>query len=199
MLEQFEAEPLVTGKLHARFDLGGQGETAKAVAKKLTGSLEVALRDGILGTRLIDLTGQDIISWLFSGGASGQARLTCVITGVAFEQGIGTFHPLVIATENVQLTGQGDLNLGDDTLKIAFQPHPLHEHLVNIVTPFSVEGPLTSPKVTGVSAADIAERIGLEMVTLPLRPLDLLLGHTGDEKQAARRHPCGGLSKPPSD
>lgn len=198
LLDQFEAEPLLSGKLHARFELDAQADTAKAIAAQLSGSLEVALTEGVLGTRLIDLAGQDLISWLFSGGANGVARLTCAVSGVAFEQGIGTFRSLTLATENVQLTGRGSLNLGTETLDIGFQPHPLHEHLVNVVTPFKVEGPLSSPEVTEITAGDIAGRAALETVTLPLRPLDLLIGRLGREQHTMNPHPCGDVPEPRS-
>jgi len=190
LFEQFDAKPILTGSLHARFDLNGRGDGMATILDGLGGSIEIGLVDAVLGNRLIDLTGQDIVSWLFSGGPGGEARLTCAVIGTTFVNGVGTFQPLLIATENVQLNGSGTLNLVTDELDVGFQPHPLHEHLVDIVTPFRIEGPLESPQVTGVSGADIAGRVVLETLALPLRPLDLLIGAGGNEDPAVQQHPC---------
>jgi hypothetical protein len=172
--------------------------TAKAIAGQLNGSLELALVDAALGNRLIDLTGQDIVSWLFAGGAKEQARLTCAVAGLNFTHGNGAFVPLIIATDNVRLTGHGSLNVGEETIDIAFDPRPLHKGLVNIVTPFGLTGPLAEPQITGVHAVDIAGRVVAETITLPLRPLDLLIRHAGaDEKTRASAVACDDIAALP--
>ncbi len=195
LLAQFEVKPLVTGKLDAQFDLSGQGKTAKAMAGSMTGYVAASLLDGALGTRLIDLTVQDILSWLFDDLTNAKPRLTCVISGIAFKNGIGTIHTLVLETKNVQLVGRGGVDLHDNTLRINFKPHPLREGLINIVTPFSVSGKLESPKVTIGRPLDLVGRVVVEALELPVRPLDLLLRNLSPEQRS--HPPCKAMPDQP--
>lgn len=117
---------------------------------------------------------------------SGDTRLTCADTSLAFKQGVGKIEKLVIETENVQLVGGGAINLKDERINIAFQPRPIHKKILEMASPFVVAGPLSSPKIS-LKPGGAGSRAVAETVTLPLHLLGALLG-SGTAK--ADRKPC---------
>jgi hypothetical protein len=187
LLSELELKPMVTGALGAGVDLTATGDTLGALAASLTGGVTASISDGKVGTRLIDLVGQDVVSWVFSGGKGGDTRLVCADARLAFKQGLGKVEKLVIETENVQLVGGGTIDLRDDRLKISFQPRPIRRKILEMATPFVIEGALSSPKVS-LKPGAAGSRVVAETVTLPLHLLTALLG--GGGAGATNRVPC---------
>jgi hypothetical protein len=185
LLAQLDAKPLVAGQLNAKFDLKSGGSTIGGNVKALSGSIHASLRNGVIGTDLIDLTGMDVVSWLFTESGKGKTRIACAVTSVAFKSGRGAFESLVIETDNVQIVGKGDINLRDDTLKIDFQPHPLQKQLLEVATPFTVSGSLKSPKVSVTHGGALVARGVTETVGLPLHLLGLLTKHNEPDKKSS--------------
>jgi hypothetical protein len=158
-----------------------------ALAASLTGGVTASISDGKVGTRLIDLAGQDIVSWMFSSSKDDDARLVCTDARLAFKEGRGKVQKLVIETDSVQLVGGGTVDLRDDRIDIAFQPRPIRQKILEMATPFVISGPLSSPKIN-LKPGAAGSRAFAETVTLPLHLLGALLGGTGTE--TTDRKPC---------
>lgn len=184
LLRELDIPPLVTGTLDGRFDLRAQGIEPMAAKASLGGMIEVWVEDGTIGTNLVDLTGQDLVSWLISRGST--TRLVCADMRLDFADGRGTFGRLVLETDNVQIRGTGSLDLGRDRVDLAFEPRPLRERLLGTVTPFRIEGQLSQPSVAIQSGAGIAGRAITETLTLPLNVLGAIIGGSGQSD----RRPC---------
>jgi hypothetical protein len=141
--------------------------------RTLSGRIELAVDEGRIGSRLIDLTAQDIVGWLFARGAD--TRLVCAASVIAFASGSGTVEGLVLKTDNVQLVGTGTIDLGRETIDLAFVPRPRANRLFGRGTPFTIQGPLERPSVAVGSAIGIAKRAVIETLTLPLNVLGALV------------------------
>jgi hypothetical protein len=111
----------------------------------------------------------------------------CADARLAFKQGLGKVEKLVIETENVQLVGGGTIDLRDDRINISFQPRPIRRKILEMATPFVVEGSLSSPRVS-LKPGAVGSRAVAETVTLPLHLLKALLG--GGGTGATDRVPC---------
>ena len=174
VLAEIGTQPLLVGNLDASLDLSAVGPDRAALMASLDGTVELLMGEGRIGSRLIDLTAQDIVGWLFTSGTD--TRLLCAATRVNFAAGRGTVEGLILETENVQLLGAGVVDLGRETIDLDFDPRPQRGRLLPAVTSFRVHGPLTAPSVTVGSAGGVAGRAIVETLTLPFNVLGALLG-----------------------
>jgi AsmA family protein len=174
LLTELGARPLLVGNLDADLDLSATGPDRKALMASLDGEIEVLMGEGRIGSRLIDLTAQDIVAWLFSSGSG--TRLACAAARLVFTAGRGRLDGLILKTENIQLLGAGAIDLRSETMDLDFEPRPMRGRLLPAVTSFRVQGPLTAPTVTVSSPGGVAGRAVVETLTLPFNVLGALLG-----------------------
>ena len=173
LLRGLGAQALVDAPLRAELELTAAGTDRRSIMQTLSGQVELAVDEGRIGSRLIDLTAQDIVGWLFARGAD--TRLVCAASLIAFASGKGTVEGLVLKTDNIQLIGTGSIDLHDETLDLAFAPRPRANRLLRRGTPFTVQGPLDGPSVAVGSAIGVARRAVIETLTLPLSVLGALV------------------------
>ena len=173
LLRGLGARALVDAPLRAELDLTAAGTDRRSIMRTLSGQVELAVDEGRIGSRLIDLTAQDIVGWLFARGAD--TRLVCAASLIAFAAGNGTVEGLVLKTDNIQLIGTGSIDLHNETLDLAFAPRPRANRLLRRGTPFTVQGPLDGPSVAVGSAIGVARRAVIETLTLPLSVLGALV------------------------
>jgi uncharacterized protein involved in outer membrane biogenesis len=184
LIAELGGQPMVQAPLGATFELAATGADLDALGKTLDGNVAVTVGSGTVGTRLIDLTGENIVSWLFSSGSS--ASLVCADGQITFASGLGTIQRLILETDNVQLRGTGTIDLARDRLNLTFTPRPLREQLLQVVTPFRVRGPIDAPSVAVAGGTgSIAGRAVAETLTLPLNVLRALL-----DRRGSNRVPC---------
>jgi hypothetical protein len=183
LLSEVGATPLVDAPLGAELDLDASGVGAADLASTVSGTFGLTLGAGTVGTSLIDLAGESIVRWLFSD--HHHAELVCGEASLTLKAGQGTVDRLVLETTNVQLLGRGSLDLPGNTIDIAFLPRPMHKRLVELVTPFKVEGALTAPKIDVGSRAKLAGRAVGEALALPLDAVGALV-----DIGARTRQPC---------
>ncbi len=173
LLRELGVDPLVDAPLRAELDLSAEGAERRSIMRTLSGQVELAVGEGRIGSRLIDLTAQDIVGWLFSRGA--ETRLVCAASLLNFVSGSGTVEGLVLKTDNIQLVGKGSIDLANETVDLAFAPRPLANRLFRRGTPFTVQGPLDGPSVAVGSAIAVARRAVVETLTLPLNVLGAIV------------------------
>ncbi len=174
LLAELGVQPLLEGELDADLALTARGTDRAALLRSLGGEATLAMGEGRIGTRLLDLTAQNVVSWLFSAGRD--TRLVCAAARLRLTRGIANLEGLVLRTENVQLLGGGSVNLGHQTLDLAFDPRPARGGLLQAATPFRVQGPIAAPVVELRSPAGVAGRAVVETVTLPLNLIGSLFG-----------------------
>jgi hypothetical protein len=171
LLTWLEMTPLVTGALDSTFDLSFLVDDRAAISKSLNGELNAAIWGGALSSRLIDLGGQNVVRWMFSG--SGEAKLVCAAFALDFSDGRGNAGPIVVETDNVQVVGAGNIDLAADSIALSFSTRPKRPELIDVATPFSVSGKLTEPVIEIAPGAKVG-RVARETLTLPFNLLGLL-------------------------
>ena len=179
LLASLEIRPLLTGALNSAFDLSVLIDERTAISRSLNGNFEASIWGGVLNSRVIDLGGQNIVRWIFSGG--GEAKLVCAVVVLDFSDGDGKAKSIVIETDNVQVVGAGRIALAADFISLNFSTRPKRRELIDVATPFSVSGTLMEP-VVKIAPGVKAGRVAQEALTLPLNVLGLLLPH-GQSKE----------------
>ena len=153
----------------------------------ISGKIDASIEGGHVGTRLIDLGGENVVRCMFSGaGGSGGTRLVCAVAELRFDSGKGEVKSLVFETENVLVIGNGDLDLAADSMALSFTTRPKKQELVDVATPFTVSGKLSAPELEIAPGVKSGRVVG-EVLTAPFNVLGLLLPRAASED---KRQPC---------
>lgn len=147
LLREFGSSYPVRGALHASFDITGAGNTMEQIPKSLNGSLSVSLRNGTIGTSLIDLTALSLPRWLMTS-AGRSANIVCLVAPFSFARGRAATHGLVMETNQVQVVGVGYIDFNADVIDLRFRPQALRRQFINVARPFAFQGPLSHPRLT---------------------------------------------------
>ena len=115
----------------------------------MSGSLSITLRNGWLGTSLLDLAGLSLPAWLLRRVPGGnQADLVSAVAPFTFDKGKATSRGLVLETNDVQVVGVGYIDFQQSEVNVRFKPQALHQQFFKIAQPFAVRGPLSRPRLS---------------------------------------------------
>ncbi len=145
----------VTGTGMVRFDVAGRGKTQAQLIRALNGKGEMRFADGAITG--VDLSAvarvmQSVVTAQVLTGAVGpDAKTPFGQMGGTFTVKDGVLHTtdLKLTSDVVDLNGQGDVDLGAETVDFRFAPVAKRGipglKLVDIGIPFLVKGPWTKP------------------------------------------------------
>ena len=165
--------PPVEGKLFGRAVLRGRGRSAHEVAATVDGSVTVVVPRGEIRQAFAELAGSDIVKGLGLMIAKNQGK-TDVRCGVAqFKSVKGTLvsESLVFDTDDVLITGKGEIDLGSEIWDLSLNGAPKKVHLFRLRSPIEVHGPLLKPSFemkTGNALGQGAAALGLAALLTPI-------------------------------
>ncbi len=134
-------------------------------------------------------TALDLGSWLFARSTQrGYSELNCFIVRFDIVEGVADTETLFLDTDNVQLFGDGDIDLEPESISLDMDPRAKTRRIANLTTRFSIEGTLTRPRVN-VSAGGAAVRTIGEIALTPVNLLGRLLPFVNDRGDDAD-NPC---------
>ena len=186
VLKEMKADYPVGGALHMAYELTGSGDNMAKIPKTLGGSLSVNLRNGWLGTSLLDLAGLSLPAWLLTRTSHGSsANIVCFVAPFAFTNGKGVTHALVMETNDVQVVGVGFMDFRSDSIDLRFKPKALREQFLKIAQPFAIQGALSHPRLR-LTGAPVAGAV-TDVLSFPFNLLGTIL--QPDAKEPGRT-PC---------
>ncbi|MGB6968779.1 MAG: AsmA family protein [Methyloceanibacter sp.] len=149
ILKEMQVTYPVSGALNVTYDVSGSGSSAAQIPRSLNGGLTISLRDGWIGTGLLDLAGMSLPAWLLTRVQKGnQATLVCAVAPFTFNNGRGTTQGLVLETRNVEIAGVGFIDFRQSAIDLRFKPQALQRQFIRTAQPFAISGPLQNPRVT---------------------------------------------------
>ncbi len=189
ILAQLETDVPIQGELDLETALKSTGGSLPGLIAALDGEFGMAIERGRIDLRYLDLTGTDLLQWLFAGAALRSGTdLSCFVARFGIARGVATSRSLFMDTSLARSTGSGTLNLVDRTVDILVHPRPARAELVRLTTPYRIVGPLSSPSVE-VSKLGLAGRAVGELALTPLNLLGSLTSLVSDWGRD-RENPC---------
>jgi AsmA protein len=165
LLEQFGIRPVAAGQIELRADLRGAGDTPRAIAASLDGSVGVAMAGGSLDIRALSgalgKIGRELPVLDLLGRGGGMAELRCLALRFDATDGIARSRALVFNSSLISADGGGTINLRDETLDLRVLPQG-RVAATTFRVPVTVKGRFNAPKfdVDASGAADAnAERL----------------------------------------
>jgi uncharacterized protein involved in outer membrane biogenesis len=186
LLEATHQPSFATGNLEVYADLRGTGDTPRAIAAALDGSLGLAMAGGTIDNRLLgSVLGKlmNTLNALDLVGKGGDSTLRCFGLRMTAEHGIGTIRPLALSSSLLTMTGAGTVNLGAETVAMMLAPQARIAGTA-VVIPVSVDGPIRDPAVN-VNKLGTAERNAGTVAGAIIgnaTPLGIVGGLLGDDK-----------------
>lgn len=137
----------ISGILHLRTGLSGQGLDLDSLLGTLNGSLSVALEEATVAGAAYDVLATDLLSWLFSGAAlESSTVIQCTMADFLLRDGVARSDNLYAASARMVAEGRAEFDLGRRTLDVALTPRS-RSRRVEIPSRITLTGELASPRV----------------------------------------------------
>lgn len=191
----FEGAGTIGGKAR----LTSRGNSTASILGNGDGDLTLVMGGGSFSKFLIEVTGLDVTEALGFAAESEdkQTPIRCMVGDFGMSKGVLQARTLVFDTGDTNVTGEGTVNLKDETLDLTISPHPKDVSILTFRTPIIVRGKFKSPGVfpepTQLGArtgASIALGILLTPLAALIPTIELGLGEDSDCKgliEQARR------------
>lgn len=179
------------GRLSARMNLTGPGQSVAEWLGRSSGDLQVAMGRGQLSNLLLEILGLDggeVVRFFIQGDRNVQLR--CAVADFGVRNGQADVRTFVLDTSDTVIQGEGGVNLRDESLSLVLRPQPKDRSIFSLRSPLRIDGTFASPSAFPDKAA-LAGRAGLALALGAINPLLALAAtvETGPGQDAD----CAGL------
>ncbi len=155
-------QPVATGLVDGRAHLHGVGASVHEAASRATGTVSFTVPHGQIRQAFAELLGINVgkgLSLLLSKSPK-QTDLNCAVADFDVSGGVMRARNIVIDTGVVVSHGQGDVNLGTESLNLRLSGQSKKPRLLRLWAPITVKGTLAHPKL-GVEGSAVAAQAGI--------------------------------------
>jgi hypothetical protein len=148
-----DAEPPLGGVMQARAVFEGSGDSIHDFMADADGRVSVILPHGEVREAFAELTGINVARGvgLLLKGDEDRAPIRCGVAQFEVKDGVMRADNVVFDTENVRITGRGDIRLGPEELDLSIKGQPKKLRLARLRTPIEIGGHLRKPSI-GIDA-----------------------------------------------
>jgi len=195
LLKEATGEETLSGKGDLSIDLMGQGKSVAAIMGSLNGHSRLLVGEGTLKTGAVDslIGGLGKVVGTLVAEQKDTAVMHCLASDFEIKKGVATSRALLVDTEYSTVFGEGNIDLGKETLDLLIKPEPKSATL-NVAVPVQIGGTLANPSfgVEKVAAARKAAGVLAVVGGLAFPPAALLgLGEMGTGED----NPCLNIAK----
>jgi uncharacterized protein involved in outer membrane biogenesis len=179
-LEQFkratDETPPLAGLMQARAVMHGDGASVHEFVSHASGTLTAVVPHGEVRAALAELTGINVLRGvgLLITDDQKRAEVRCGVANFEIEDGVMRAEHVVFDTEDVLITGSGEIRFGPEELDLALKGNPKEFRLVRLDAPIEVDGHLRDPNLhVGVEGAakQIGVGVALSAIIAPIAAL----------------------------
>jgi len=143
-----DAEASLEGLMQARIEFSGQGRSLHQVVATANGSINAELPRGMIRASLAELTGVDLRGLgLALTRSKREVAVRCAAARFQARDGTLTAQSIVVDTEPVLITGEGNIRLDTEELDLTVRGRPKDLRLMRLDAPLLVRGTLARPSV----------------------------------------------------
>ncbi len=170
------ARPPLEGTLEARAVLDGKGDSVHALMSNADGRLTAIIPNGDIRSAFAQLTGVDVAAAMGLLLRKGDARdpIRCGVAEFGVQNGTARTQDFVVDTQNMLITGHGEIFLGPERLDLTIQGQPKQIRLVRVRAPVRIRGQLLHPSF-GLEVGHALKQGGIAAALGLLTPLGALL------------------------
>lgn len=166
----------MAGLLGGRLRLKGQGSSTADILGDADGQFTLFMGHGSFSHLALELIGLDVAKALGVLATGDQPiAVRCLVADMPLRQGVLQAQTLVLDTEVSAVTGEGQINLRDETLNLRLLAHPKKPSLFSARAPVLVGGSFHTPSFGVDPAAEAARGTAAAALGALLTPLGALL------------------------
>jgi AsmA family protein len=165
-LDQFvpkkpDAQPPFAGVMQARLKMQGAGDSVHDMASTADGTFTLVVPQGEVRAAFAELTGINVAKGLGLLLAKDEkASVRCGVADFKVDDGVMRAKHVVFDTEDVLITGRGEVRLDEEELDLEIKGQPKELRLMRLRTPIKVGGHMRKPAV-GIDAGKTAGQAGI--------------------------------------
>ena len=166
---------LARGTIGGTADLAGTGKSLRTMLSNANGHLGIGMEGGQLSHLIVELLGLDIaesVGYLLAGDKPVPIR--CVIADFNVTNGRMKAQTLVVDTDDTVVTGEGEINLKDESLDLELKPAPKDFSPLSLRSPLVVRGTLKDPEFNVKRSGLLARGAAAAVLTLVFPPAAIL-------------------------
>lgn len=143
-----KAQPPLDGILDAHALIDGTGDSVRDLMSSADGQLTAIVPRGDIESAFAELTGVDVAAGigLLLKKPGDRVPIRCGIVQFGLQTGVAHAQDIAIDTQNVLITGSGQVALGSEKLHLNIQGHPKEIRLVRVRAPVEIRGEILKPK-----------------------------------------------------
>ncbi len=153
------AKPAIEGVMQARVALEGTGDSVHRVMADANGTFTLVLPHGQVNAAFAELTGINVARGigLLLKGANDRAEIRCGVADFRITAGDMKADKIMFDTQDVLITGRGDIRLGPEQLNLSIKGQPKHLRLARLRSPIEIKGQLLKPSI-GIDVGDTVKQ-----------------------------------------
>jgi AsmA protein len=159
------------GAVSGLIDLTGAGNSVAKMIGSANGKLGVYVDSGRVSKLVMEMVALDL--WNLAKVAiqgDEPVEIRCAIADFDVKDGLLRANALVLDTSVMSITGEGTINLRDETINLKIVPHPKARSLASLRSPLYIAGTFSRPQVSR-DVRRIAEKGAGALVLGILNPL----------------------------
>ncbi len=143
-----DAAPESTGRIGAKIDLSGRGNSLAAFMASANGDLDLAMGPGQISNLTLELAGLDVAEALrFMLGKDRVVPVRCGFADFSVVDGRMTLENFAFDTTDTLLLAEGSADLGDESLDLLLKPRPKDPSPFSLRSPLRVGGTFKAPTI----------------------------------------------------
>ena len=144
-----DAQAPLGGVMQARIVVDGTGDSVHRVMSDANGMFTVILPNGEVRAAFAELTGINVSKGigLLLTNANDKAEIRCGVAQFNIKDGLMSAQNITFDTQNVLITGKGDIELGPEQLNLQIKGDPKKIRFTRLRSPIEVKGHLMKPSV----------------------------------------------------
>jgi hypothetical protein len=168
--------PAFDGPLEGRIELKGQGRSLHQFAATADGTVSAVVPGGTLRAAFADVIGANPVHGLglLLSKDQSQTEVRCGIASFAAQRGVLRAQSLLLDTDTVQVSGEGEISLDTESFDLTLHGEPKQRHLMRLHTPVLVGGTFKHPNIGikgGSGTAQATKALAIGVVRTPLEIL----------------------------
>jgi uncharacterized protein involved in outer membrane biogenesis len=158
---QGSAQPPLEGVLLGRLRAHGTGDSVHGAASTADGAFTAVLARGEVRAAFAELTGINLRGLgLLLDKSHPDANVRCGIADFSAQQGVLTTKELVFDTDDVLVTGKGQVDLRTEKIDISINGQPKKLRFVRVRAPILISGTLGKPAI-GLKPGNALAQVGI--------------------------------------
>ncbi|MFC1857931.1 AsmA family protein [Thermodesulfobacteriota bacterium] len=170
MLQDLNITDLLYGRMDMDINIKGQGESIAKTMAELNGNIRIVMNNGRINNKYINLLGGDLASGVYRlvnplKEQTDYTEIRCFVSLFDIKDGRADCTALVLSTDNMNVIGDGEINLKTEKIDFSLKPLPKEGIVVasmslgELTKPFKLKGTLTNPSL-GIDPTQTAITIG---------------------------------------